>query len=338
MLKVSVLMPCYNAASTIEECLESLACQSFTDFELVAVDDGSTDSTPDILAAWAERDRRFRVVTRPHQGIIAALNAGLDVCQAPYVARMDADDRAHPERLARQVGYLEAHPEVDVLSCRVAGFPAGQVREGFRIYLDWLNGLLSDADIRREIFVESPLPHPSVIFRRARVQGLGGYQEHGWAEDYDLWLRLYLDGVRFAKLPEVLLDWREHPERLTRLDSRYSLENFLRAKAYYLARGPLVGRDAVIIWGAGMMGRRLGKQLGRQNAPLAAFVDIDPRKIGRTRRGLPIIGPEALLDWWGRYTRPVVLAAVGARGARQLIRERLENFGLREGQDWFAAA
>jgi hypothetical protein len=158
------------------------------------------------------------------------------------------------------------------------------------------------------------------------------------AEDYDLWLRLYLAGARFAKVDQVLLDWREGPERLTRRDGRYSVENFLRAKAYYLARGPLADRDAVIIWGAGMMGRRLSKQLVRQGAPLVAFVDIDPRKIGRTRRGLPILPPQEFPAWWGRYASPVLLAAVGARGARPLIRAQVQRFGLREGLDWWCVA
>ena len=134
------------------------------------------------------------------------------------------------------------------------------------------------------------------------------------------------------------MEWRERPDRLTRTDGRYSLENFLRAKAYYLARGPLVGRDAVIVWGAGMMGRRLAKLLARQCVPLVAFVDIDPHKIGRTRRCLPIISPEELLAWWGRYTNPAVLAAVGARGARPLIRHRLNQMGLCEGVHWWGGA
>jgi cellulose synthase/poly-beta-1,6-N-acetylglucosamine synthase-like glycosyltransferase len=177
-----------------------------------------------------------------------------------------------------------------------------------------------------------------VTFRKAVIEDLGGYRERGWAEDYDLWLRLYLQGARFAKIPQILLYWREYPERLTRSDGRYSLENFLRAKAYYLVRGPLAGREAVILWGAGMMGRRLSKQLQRQHAPLAAFIDIDPKKIGRTRRGLPILAPDDLLELWQRYSNPVLLAAVGARGARTLIRERLEGMGLREGQDWWGVA
>ncbi|HEX7976826.1 MAG TPA: glycosyltransferase, partial [Anaerolineales bacterium] len=301
MPAISVLLPCFNAAETLVEALDSLACQTLTDFQVVAVEDGSTDSTLKILQDWAKGDQRLEIVAQAHSGITGALNAGLAACRAPLVARLDADDRAHPERLQRQAAYLQAHPEAAVVGCRVEGFPAGQVREGLRVYLEWQNSLLSDADIRCEIFVESPLAHPSVAFRRDWVVQAGGYQEHGWPEDYDLWLRLYIAGARFAKLPETLLEWREGPERLTRVDERYSLENFLRAKAHYLALGPLAGRDAVFLWGAGIMGRRLGKHLRREGLPLAAYFDIDPHKIGGNRRGLPVLPPEALQGWWQRY-------------------------------------
>lgn len=338
MPAVSVLMPCFNAAQTLDEALHSLEVQTLQSFEIIAVDDGSTDETGDILRRWSQRDQRVRAITTHHGGIIAALNAGLHACTAGLIARMDSDDRCLPQRLEQQYQYLQAHLQVDLVSCQVRGFPPEQVRQGFEIYLQWLNGLLSDEDIRREIFVESPLPHPSVMVRKASLERAGGYQEHGWPEDYDLWLRLYLQGARFAKLPQVLLEWREHPARLTRTDSRYSLENFIRAKAHYLALGPLVGRDAVLIWGAGMVGRRLGKQLQRLGAPLEAYIDIDPRKIGRRRRGLPILAPEGLMDSWSRYRSPALLAAVGARGARQLIRQRLQAMSLVEGKDWWSAA
>jgi len=331
-------MPCYNAAATLTEALDSLVRQTLPDFEVVAVDDGSNDETGRILAEWAGRDSRFRVICQPHGGVIRAANTALSACRGVYLARMDADDRCHPQRLARQAAFLDANPQVAIVASLVSAFPAGQVREGFRIYIEWLNGLLTDADIRREMFVECPLPNPSVMFRRAWLERLGGYQEHGWPEDYDWFLRAYQAGARFAKIPEVLLEWREHPARLTRTDPRYSLENFLRAKAYYLASGPLAGCDAVIIWGAGMMGRRLSKHLQQQGVPLAAFVDIDPRKIGRTRRGQPILPPEELPAIRQRFSHPVLLAAVGARSARQLIRQRLNALGWREGVDWWSVA
>ena len=335
---ISVLMPCYNAGETLDETMQSLIDQTLLEFEIVAVDDGSEDSTSEKLAAWSRKDSRVRILTIAHAGIIPALNTGMEACRSHLIARMDADDVAHPERLERQVAYLEANPEVTVVGSLVEGFPRDGVREGFQIYIEWLNKLVDHDAITRDIFVESPLAHPSVAFRKRRVEALGGYQEFGWPEDYDLWLRLYLDGARFEKIPEILLYWREHPKRLTRTDSRYSVENFLRAKARYLMQGPLRGRDAVIVWGAGQMGRRLSKHLVRGEATLAVFVDIDPKKIGRTRRGVPIIPPEELKEWWSRFTDPVILAAVGSRNARALIRENLCSRGFREGIDWWAVA
>jgi glycosyltransferase involved in cell wall biosynthesis len=331
-------MPCYNAGGTVDEAVASILGQTLTDFELVAVDDGSTDDTRRRLETWQRRDRRVIVLSRPHGGLVDALQAGSSACRAPLVARMDADDRSRPERLARQADLLQAHPELAVAGCLVEGFPAPAVRQGFQRYIEWLNVLVSHEDIARQIFIESPLAHPSAVMRRDWLERVGGYQDRGWPEDYDLWLRLHLAGARFAKVPAILVDWREHPARATRTDRRYSVENFLRAKAHYLSLGPLVGRESLVIWGAGQMGRRLSKHLLRGDAPLRAFIDIDPRKIGRMRRGVPIVGAEALPDLWQSLPRPLLLAAVGSRGARELIRQRLAGMGLVEAQDWWAVA
>ena len=239
MPSVSVLMPCYNCSGTIDSALDSIFHQTISDYEIVAVDDGSSDSTLKILQQHSTNDNRLKIIPIDHTGIVGALNHGLEHCSAPYIARMDSDDIAHPERLEMQVSFLNENPQIGLVSCRVEGFPAQDVREGFQVYLDWLNGLLSDEEIKTQIFIESPLPHPSVLFRAGIIQEVGSYLDHGWPEDYDLWLRMYNAGVKFTKLPEVLLRWREYPDRLTRTDSRYSLENFLRAKAHYLAEGPL---------------------------------------------------------------------------------------------------
>ncbi len=335
---VSVLMPCYNAASTLDEALAGLAVQTLPDFELIAVDDGSTDGTLSILKAWAQGDRRIQALHQPHGGILQALNSGLAACRSPFVARMDADDRLHPQRLEQQMAYLAEHPEVAVVSCLVEAFPPEQVHQGLRLYLDWLNSLVEPDDIRREMFVESPLVHPSVIVRREWLERTGNYQDHGWPEDYDLWLRLFLAGAQFGKVPQVLLEWREVPQRLTRTDPRYSLDNFMRLKAHYLCRGPLSGCEAVIIWGAGKMGRLLGRELQKLEAPLVAYMDVDPRKVGSTRRGLPVLPPGELPVLRQRYRRLVILAAVGTRGARPILRKRFEGYGLCEGEDWWLAA
>jgi len=335
---VSVLMPVYNAAATLDEALSSLAAQTLGNFEIVAVDDGSTDATPAVLAAWQKRENRLRVIRIAHSGVPKALQIGLEACRAPLIARMDSDDYTHPTRLAAQAEFMRANPHIAVLGTRVALHPSGMSGEGMQVYLEWQNRLLTDEQIRREIFIESPFVHPSVMFRREAVERVGGYRPVPWLEDYDLWLRLYLEGARFAKLPQTLLLWRDHPERVTRRDKRASLENLLRLKAHYLALGPLRGKKSIIIWGAGMTGRRLGKLLLRAGVPVMAFVDIDPRKIGKTRHGKPIFAAEELPRLWKVNPNPAVIVAVGARRARSLIRPRLTEWGLREGQDWWFAA
>lgn len=338
MAQVSVLMPCFDAAETVEAALQSLSEQSLSDYEVIVVDDGSMDDTATILKTWARKDPRIIVYSQPHSGIVAALNTGLEHCHALYVARMDADDLSHPQRLEKQVSFLEEHRDIDLVGCLVECFPQENVRQGFRLYTQWMNSLVEEEHIAREIFIESPFAHPSVVFRREVVEQLGGYQDRGWAEDYDLWLRMFLAGKRFAKLPEVLLMWREHPGRLTRQDRRYSLENFLRAKAYYLAQGPLKDCDSLIIWGAGMTGRRLSKHLQRQGLPLKAFIDVDQAKIGGTKRGLPIFPPDVLPGIWKESPKTVVLVAVGSQNARRLIRRYLQDLGLLEGVHWWAVA
>jgi glycosyltransferase involved in cell wall biosynthesis len=336
--RISVLLPCRNASATLDEAVDSILQQSVVDLEIVAVDDDSEDGTAEQLEGWARRDRRVRVLRCPHRGLIESLNAGLAACRAPLIARMDADDRSHPERLAAQAALLAEQPDLAAVGCLVEAFPLQEVGPGLALYLDWQNSLITPEAIAREIYVESPLVHPSVMMRAEWILRVGGYQDHGWPEDYDLWLRLHAAGGRFAKVPRTLFAWREHAGRLTHGDPRYAIDRFLSAKVFYLSRGPLLGRQSVIVWGAGIVGKRLSRLLLAEGVPLVAFVDIDPAKIGRTRRGLPVIGPGKFLTWWRRSPQPVLLAAVGARGARGLVRQQIDELGLVEGKDWWAVA
>jgi len=333
---VSVLLPVRDAGPYLEECIASLERQTLAGFEVVAVDDGSADGSGDALDEWAARDERVGVVHQPPSGLVAALNAGLERCRAPLVARMDGDDICHPRRFELQAKALAERSDVGVVSCLVRHFPRHEVGEGFRIYEGWLNSLVTPEAIARERFVESPVAHPSAMVRREVLEAAGGYRDFGGPEDYDLWLRLLERGVEIAKIERYLYFWREHGDRLTRVDGRYSVENFLRCKARYLLSGPLNGVRRVVVWGAGQTGRRLSKHLLRGGAPLEYFVDIDPEKIGRSLRGVPIIGVGELPGLLGEGT--VVLAAVASRGARALIRGQLDAMGLVEGNRYWCVA
>lgn len=326
--RVSILLPVRNEERLLPAALASLFRQTLTDWELIAIDDGSTDSTGALLAA-AAADPRVRVCQQPAKGLVAALNTGLALCRAPLVARMDGDDICHPRRLELQAAFLDTHSGTTVVACRVRHVPRQRLTEGMLAYEVWQNSLLDHATIMRDRFVETPLTHPSVMFRRAKVQSLGGYRDCGWAEDYDLWLRLADAGARFARLPEELFYWRDRPERLTRTGSGYSLEAFRACKAHHLCRGYLAGVRDVTLWGAGIEGKAWRRTLQRHGIAVRRWIEVDPRKLGQIIHGATVVGIAALAAGDGR-----TLVTVGARGARSQVRELAAGAGLVEGVDF----
>ena len=336
MPRVSVLLPVRDAAATLDGCLDSLAEQTLADHEVVAVDDGSCDGSSERLLVRAAADPRLRVRRTPPHGIVSALNLALAEARAPLVARMDADDRARRDRLRLQVERLEGDASVDVLGCRVAlaaspGAPAGG---GMRAYVFWQNALLDHEAMARERFVESPLVHPSAAMRRAALRRLGGWRDFDGPEDYDLWLRAFDAGLRFAKLEETLVEWRDSPGRLTRTDPRYAPPRFLAVKLEALARGPLAGGRAAVVWGAGPIGKAWSRALHAAGHEVRAFVEVNPRKLGTRIHGTPVV----TVSEAGRLRGPLHLAAVGQRGARERIRAEAARLGLAEEADIIAVA
>ncbi len=332
---ISVLLPVRNGGDWLATAVSSILQQTLPDLELLVIDDHSTDQA---LPALPRDDPRLRLLSNPSHGIVAALNYGLARAQGRFIARMDADDISYPERLERQLAFLHAHPEIAICGTQVRfidadGTPNG-VQDGFRLYADWLNSLTTPDSIAHEIYVESPIPHPSVLLRRQVLDQLGGYRERLWAEDYDLWLRAHQAGFRFGKPKGILLDWRDHHQRLSRTDPRCALSRFPAARAYYLARGPLLERPA-LIWGAGEAGALLCDALDDVGVPVQGFIDIDPRRLrGGRKRNRPVWPPQRV---YGRG-KALILVAVGARGARPGLRRKLNEMGLLEGRDYLFVA
>lgn len=338
---ISVLLPIRNAEPTLDEALQSLAVQSLRDFEVVAVNDGSTDETGRILEGWARRDERVRPLHRPANGLVAALNDGLAACRGVFVARMDADDVALPERLAAQLAFIAADPSLNVVATAVEGFADGgqPLGAGMTRYLDWMNGLTTHEQMERERFIESPVVHPSVFVRRETLARVDGYRDAGWAEDYDLWMRLFSAGARFGKVPRALLRWRDRPERATRTDGRYGVRRHRALKFSFLLEGPLKDpQRPIVFWGAGLEGKPFLRLLHEFGRPARAVIDLDPRKIGshagNVVHGARVVAVDALGSLL--VDRPVVLVAVGVPTARPDIRNALQGVGMREGDDfWF---
>jgi glycosyltransferase involved in cell wall biosynthesis len=327
---VSIVMPVHNAGAHLQAAVDSIIQQSYSNLELIIVDDHSTDGAIEKLNI---NDQRIKLYSSAKRGVVHAMQCGSEHARGDFIARMDADDESLPRRIEVQLDYLKQNPEVGIVGAQVEIFSDEELGGGFQAYQEWLNNICSAADIQRELFVESPLPNPTVMFRRQVYEQLGGYHDTGWAEDYDCWLRAAEQDIKMAKPEGILLRWRDHGRRLTRTDVRYSLDNFMRAKVHYLVQSRLQDKE-VVIWGTGPTGVQFHDLLQQENIKMAGFIDIHPRRIGGQKRGLPVWS----MDKTDSLKNEIILGAVGSRGARDEIRSHLKGKGLTEGKAFIFVA
>lgn len=330
-------MPVRNAAKTLPAALESLSMQDMADFEIVAVNDGSTDDTPEAMEMYSWIEPRLRIVHQEHAGIVKALNTGIETARGGFIARMDADDECMPERLGLQSRYLLETPEAGLVSCLAEYGGDREYNAGYAAFVDWVNSVVSSRDIALSRFIESPLPHPSVMFRKELVGLYGGYRQGAFPEDYELWLRWLESGVIMQKIPKQLIIWNDPPDRLSRVDGRYSNDAFYRVKSSYLARwlerfNPY--HPEIVLIGSGRTTRKRAELLEEKGVEIKAFVDIDPRKIGKEIHGRPVL---SRLEMPGP-NECFAVSYVASRGARNDIRAFLQTRGFVLGRDFLLAA
>ncbi|OYT85596.1 MAG: hypothetical protein CFE46_17815 [Burkholderiales bacterium PBB6] len=296
---VSVLLPAYNCVGTLGEAIASLTCQSLHDIEIIVVNDGSADGTGALLDALALEEPRLRVVHTANKGIVDALNTALGLARGEYVARMDGDDRSHPERLSLQVSYLRDHPD-----CVCVGSLYRLMDSDGRITaVQQPFGNLPQTDLT--IFPPriTTLPHPSILLRTADLKALSGYR-HGFshAEDYDLFLRLAERGeLGLLQLP--LLDYRIHSGSLSAKNLVPQVDSALRATLSALERNGLSV-------GAGHAGTDGAVDEGRLPAIWAAYRGVRLAEAAQGRGLFNLALTEA------------------TRACRPMLRAFLNNFGL----------
>lgn len=246
---VTVLMPAYNAGKYIAEAIDSILQQTFTNFEFLIIDDGSTDDTLSIVQRY--RDARIRLVSRPNKGLIASLNEGLQLAAAPLVARFDADDVCLPERLSVQLQFLQEHPDyvlvaADVIYMDEAGLPLTRINPAGYTY----------EEIKANIYRKCPFLHPTVTFRKEAVLEAGGYPPNAVTfEDHLLWTKLLSKG-KMCNLNRVLLHVRLNPASVT-IDERWRGKEFIELRLRSLQNGYVGEQDAI----------RLREIIASQNTP-----------------------------------------------------------------------
>lgn len=279
--KVTVILPVYNAGTTLKRAVDSVLKQTFHDFELLIVDNNSTDRSLPVSRESAFRDNRIRIFKEPKQGVTHAFNKGLQEASSPYIARMDADDEMLPHRLLLQHDFLQENPDFDAVAGLAEYVPHHQYTRGFHEYVAWSNSLISAGDISLNRFVEMPVINPTTMWRRSISDHLGAYREGDFPEDYEMWLRWMEEDVRVGKVIQPVLRWHDSEKRLTRTEEKYSREAFHRVRVKYLAKylkrhNPF--HPEVWVWGAARQTRRMAEMMKTEGVVIKKYIDVVSNK------------------------------------------------------------
>ena len=327
--RISVLIPCYRERELLARAIRSVQEQTLSDWQLVLVANNADRETESIASQLAAADSRIHLVHEPTPGIAHALNTGLRHCRGDYVARLDADDAMPADRLAKQATFLDENSGIGLVS--------GQVRfisenaEGYDAYVAQINSWQTEEDIRRYRFVESPVAHPSVMFRRSLIETYGDYSTAEVPEDYELWMRWLNAGVRFAKIPDVVLDWYDSPGRLSRTHDNYARRAFDRVRTEYLLQAlpPLLSGRPLWVCG-GKYARKKAAWLSQHGMPVTGIVDLVPRRLTHfaslTYHELP---PPGML---------FLVSMVSNRGGYRIVEKVLTERGYTHDRDFILAA
>lgn len=325
---VSVILPYYNAEAYLSDAIESILSQSYTNLELLLVDNNSLDKSKEIAAKYAKRDRRVICLATSNQGVSHAHNHGLSYASGEFIARMDADDISHPDRIRAQKAFIKSNPEVGLVGSCVKFDSTVEKHEGLASFVDWSNAIQEQKDIIFNRFVELPIVNPTFFIRRSIIDTYGSYHHGDFPEDYEFLLRIINHGVKVAKLPDPLLIWRDHATRLTRTDERYSAEAFFDVKVMYLINHLEKTKQIdqpIWLWGAGKLGKRKASLLQKKGLRIAGFIDIDTHKVGDNCVHFSNISKDK---------QPFILSLVSNRNKGKEVKNYLMSLGYSEFEDF----
>ena len=327
--KISILLPFRDAEDVLQRAVDSILEQKIP-FELVLVENQDTES--EIVRKLVKAHSNFKLVRETRRGIVHALNAGLAECSGIYIARMDADDEMIPDRLYLQSKFLDEYQHIQLVSGRVIYRGIGMEAGGYSSYVDQLNSIQSPDEIFRYRFIESPLAHPSVMFRKSAIDRYPLYREGDFPEDYELWLHWleqYPHGM--AKIQEDVLIWHDSEKRLSRNDLAYSEESFMKLRMDYLVRYVKKEHPSkpILIAGVGKKARKKIRIMQSAGLKIHAITDLRPRSFDQ----LPFIDWNDLPEP-GRY---LLVSLVSNRGSWREIERHLSRFNYINESDYILA-
>jgi glycosyltransferase involved in cell wall biosynthesis len=292
---ISILMPVKNAAPYIEECIQSIIKQTFTNWELIAINDHSTDSSTEIISKHSALDARIKLHHNIDNGIIAALKLAYLKSNGSFITRMDADDIMSLNKLSALLNHLQVKGKGWVATGCVKYFSSNKnLNEGYQQYENWINALTKKENNYTQIYKECVIPSPCWMLNKTDFDKIGAFNSSIYPEDYDLAFRIYYGGIQITGVKDVLHLWRDYPERTSRNDPNYSNNAFPLIKTHYFIKHELKNNEDLILWGAGKKAKAIAKIfIGKKI--IFRWITNNPKKIGKEIYGKKIINTDKIL-------------------------------------------
>ncbi len=328
---VSIIMPVFNESKHLPLCLDSILGQSTPDWELLAVDDQSTDDSRSLLEEYARRDPRIRVLSSREKGIIPALRVAVDAASGTFITRMDADDYMAPHKLeALRRPLLQSGPGY-ISTALVAYFSDEfELGPGYQRYAQWLNDVIRTGRNWNEIYRECTIPSPCWMAFREDFTRAGGHTRDVNPEDYDLAFRFFHSGLSVLPVPEVLHFWRDHTLRSSRNLESHANQQYFRIKLPWFLEISYRPERPLILWGAGRKGKELASMLVARDIPFRWCCDT-PSKWGHLIYGIRMESTRII----GETGHPQIILAVSGPNEQKDIDDALNAQGLQAGIDFF---
>jgi len=349
-------MPVRNAMPYLRECLESILAQTADDWELLAVNDHSTDDSKAVLQAFSKKDKRIQVFDNQGKGIIHALRLAYAHSTGAYLTRMDADDVMPPEKLATLRNLLLTKGRGHIATGMVRYFADEGIKDGYQKYENWLNELSRRRANFEDIYKECVIASPCWMLHREDLEACDAFRSDRYPEDYDLCFRMYEAGLKVVTSEYILHLWRDHSNRASRNDDNYADNRFLDLKLYYFLKlerklssdvsktsdelldaAPyssdilkMSDEKPLVIWGAGKKGKMIAQYLLEKDVDFHWVCEND-RKIGVDIYGVKLHSPDLIAT----LNKPQIIIAVAGEDAQKEIIMQLNNFKLKKGKDWF---
>jgi len=272
-------MPVKNTESFLSECLDSIIQQTYSNWELIAIDDHSTDASAEILNSYSNQDKRIIVHKNHGSGIIPALQLGYKSSKGKFITRMDSDDLMTPSKLQFFISILQKKGLGHIAVGLVKYISQNQLGEGYKLYEQWLNKLTTDGNNYSEIYKECSIPSPNWMVHRSDFENCLAFQSALYPEDYDLAFRFRKAQIKVAPVNEVTHLWRDHPQRASRNDANYSDNRFTSLKIKHFKEDDYMSVKQLILWGAGAKGKAIALELNKVAIPFK-WISNNPKKIG----------------------------------------------------------